>query len=401
MSRRGRRGGVTAATRVPGYILAVLLVVMLVVAVVVWLVNGEKRQFTVMFTNSTGLYVGDRVMVLGVPVGKVDKITPSAQGVAVDVTVDSGREIPADTKAAIVAPTLVTGRYVQFSPAYTGGPELADGATVPVTRTATPMEFDQTKQQLVDLVKQVGPTSTDQRGALNRFLNTTAKTTGGNGESLRLALIELSRATGTLQRGSGNLFTTIRNLSTVTSSLATADDQIRGFTSELADFSGVLDDNRDQLDQVLTALQSTFVDLKTLIDQNHAALATDVSHANTITGLLVDRIDTLANILQVLPTAASDFYNIYDPVGKSLTGALGVPDFPDGQSLLCALLTTVNAPEGQCATTTRQLATNSAAAGALAGIRQATPQTPQARQQSPAPPGLPGLLNPTTRGGQN
>lgn len=391
MSARRRRGGVSAASRIPGYALVIIVVVMLIVASVLWLVSGRKSQYTVLFTNSTGLYVGDRVMVLGVPVGEVDEITPRADAVEVKVSMDEGRRIPADAKAAIVAPTLVTGRYVQFAPAYTGGPALAPGGTVPVDRTGTPVEFDQTKKQLVDLVKEVGPTSKDQQGALNRFIDATATTTDGNGRALHDALIHLSKATGTLNRGGDDLFTTVRNLQAFTTSLSTADREIRGFSAQLADFSGVLDDNRVEVDAVLQTLQDTFVDVKQLIDTNKAALAADVKKANTITTLLVDRIDTLANTLQVPPTAASDFYNIYDPIGNSLSGALGIPNIPDPKSLICALLTTVNAPEGQCATTVKQIGANAAAATAATGSRAGAPDAN----------GLSGLLNPRGRGGHN
>ena len=390
MNSRRRRSGVSAASRVPGYVVVIILVVMLIVASVIWLFSGQKNHYTVLFTNSTGLYVGDRVMVLGVPVGDVDDIKPRPDAVEVTVSVDEGRQIPADAKAAIVAPTLVTGRYVQFAPAYSGGAALTDGATVPLARTATPVEFDQTKSRLVDLVKQVGPTSTDQQGALNRFVDTTAATTKGNGRALHDALIQLSKATGTLNRGGKDLFTTVRNLQAFTTSLSTADAEIRGFSAQLADFSGVLDDNRSEVDAVLDTLQSTFVEVKQLVDANHTALAADVGKANTIAKLLVDRVDTLANILQVLPTAASDFYNIYDPVGNSLTGALGVPNIPDPKSLICALLTTVNAPEGQCATTVKQLGANAAGAVASEGTDM---------QSKPTVPGLPELLSPT--GGHN
>ena len=142
---------------------------------------------------------------------------------------------------------------------------------------------------------------------------------------------------------------------------------------------------------MLQTLQDTFVDVKQLIDTNKAALAADVKKANTITTLLVDRIDTLANTLQVLPTAASDFYNIYDPIGNSLSGALGIPNIPDPKSLICALLTTVNAPEGQCATTVKQIGANAAAATAATGSRAGAPDAN----------GLSGLLNPRGRGGHN
>jgi ABC-type transporter Mla subunit MlaD len=40
--------------------------------------------------DSTGLYIGNPVAQLGYPIGKVAAITPAAQSVRVDFTVDDG-----------------------------------------------------------------------------------------------------------------------------------------------------------------------------------------------------------------------------------------------------------------------------------------------------------------------
>ncbi|MDF3285508.1 MCE family protein [Gordonia sp. N1V] len=362
---RARRSATSVATTIPGKILIVLVAMIVVAGVTaMYIARSGATRLSVDFRNSAGLYVGDRVMILGVPVGKVDKITPGAGAVSVDVTLDKGYAVPAQAQAAIIAPTLVSGRYVQLAPAYTGGPQMADGGSIPIDRTATPVEFDEIKQQLVQLSDDLGPSNQDQQGSLNRFLNASASTVRGNGTLLREALTQLSKATTTLNDGGNDLFATVRNLSTVTSSLAESDQQIGAFTTQLAGFSEVLSDNRTQLDSLLTSLNTTFDQVKTFLDTNRAALVGDVGKANTITGLLVNRMDTLAEILHGLPTALSDFYNIYDPKANSLTGALGIPDIPDPRSLICALLTTVNAPADQCRTTITQLQRNAATATA-------------------------------------
>ncbi|PKZ63852.1 mammalian cell entry protein [Gordonia terrae] len=365
-----KRSATSAAGSLPGKVL-VVLVAIAVVAVVTAMYNvrSGSTSLSITFRNSAGLYVGDRVMILGVPVGTVDAIEPRPDGVNVDVTVEDGYPVPADARAAIIAPTLVSGRYVQLAPAYTGGPQMADGSSISVGNTATPVEFDEIKQQLVQLSDDLGPSTTDQQGSLNRFLDASASTLKGNGSLLRDALTQLSKATTTLNDGGNDLFATVRNLSTVTSSLSESDQQISAFTNQLAGFSTVLADNRTELASLLASLNGTFDRVKTFLDTNRAALLRDVGKANTISGLLVKRMDTLAEILHGLPTALSDFYNIYDPKANSLTGALGIPDIPDPRSLICALLTTVNAPADQCRSTITQLHRNAAAATTRTGIQ--------------------------------
>ncbi len=65
---------------------------------------------------------------VGVPVGTIDSIKPRASDVEVTMTVRDDVKLPADARAIVIAPNLVSARFVQFTPAYTGGPVLADGA---------------------------------------------------------------------------------------------------------------------------------------------------------------------------------------------------------------------------------------------------------------------------------
>ncbi|MBY4212491.1 MCE family protein [Rhodococcus fascians] len=300
------------------------------------------------FRNTAGLYEGDRVMILGVEVGSIDKITPEGDQVRVEMSYDNSHAVPADAGAVIVAPTLVTGRYVQLAPVFTGGPELDDGATIDLERTASPVEFDEVKEQVVKLSQDVGATPENPDGALADFVSTTAGTLDGTGETVNNSLARLSEAVRTLDQGGPDLFATVDNLQNVTTALAENERQIVGFTGQLADLSGFLNNNRTELDAALTSMSTTFDEVTSFISNNRELLKTDVDKLNTITGLLVDREDALASILHNGPTALSNFYNIYDEDSESLTGALAVADMPDPRSLICALLTTANAPADEC-----------------------------------------------------
>ncbi|MBH5146655.1 MCE family protein [Rhodococcus erythropolis] len=301
------------------------------------------------FHNTAGLYEGDRVMILGVEVGSIDRIAPEGDRVRVEMSYDNGHPIPADAGAVIVAPTLVTGRYIQLAPVYSGGPTLSDGAIIGLERTASPVEFDEVKKQVVTLARDVGTTPENPEGSLAEFVSTTAGALDGNGVTLNRSLARLSEAVHTLDEGSPDLFATVENLQRVTSALAANDRQIVGFTGQLDELSGFLNDNRTELDAALSSMSTTFDEVTSFIADNRELLKTDVDKLNTITGLLVDREDALASILHNGPTALSNFYNIYDADAKSLTGALAIPDVPDPRSLICALLTTANAPADECA----------------------------------------------------
>ena len=94
------------------------------------------------FDNSNGIFVGDDVRILGVPVGRIEKIEPQPERVKISFWYDGKYKVPADAKAAILSPTLVTSRAIQLTPVYTGGPAMDDGAVIPQERTAVPVEWD-------------------------------------------------------------------------------------------------------------------------------------------------------------------------------------------------------------------------------------------------------------------
>ncbi|WP_024794954.1 MCE family protein [Tomitella biformata] len=323
-----------------------------------WHAQSSTKHVIAYFDNTTGLYPGDPVNVLGVKVGAVTAITPEGDRVKVEMTYDKGRKIPADAQAVIIAPTLVSGRYVQFAPAYTQGEVLTDHAIVPLERTIVPVSFDEEKQQLTELVDQLGPNGTDSLnpdGTLNSVLAASSDALRGHGELANGTLKSLSAAAETLATSGPDLFTTVRNLQSFVSELAANDRQIVGFSDQLSQVSHLLNSNRTELDVLLGTLAAEMGQVQSVIGDNHEKLVSDVIELQNISQLLVNRQDDLAQILHTAPTTLGNFYNIYDPQTKSLTGGLALPDLPDARSLFCVLATTVNAPQEACATAGKSL----------------------------------------------
>ena len=94
------------------------------------------------------VFAGDDVRILGVPVGRIEKIEPQPQRAKITFWYDGKYKVPADAKAAILSPALVTGRSIQLTPVYSSGPVMEDGAVIPQKRTAVPVEWDDLREQL-------------------------------------------------------------------------------------------------------------------------------------------------------------------------------------------------------------------------------------------------------------
>src|SRR5271165_3140428 len=167
------------------------------------------KQVTAYFTESIGVYPGSTVRVLGVPVGTVDAVQPAGTQVKVTMTINSGVAIPAGADAVLVAPSVVSDRYIQLIPAYTGGPQLPDGAVLPAARTAVPVEIDQIYASLAKLATALGPSGANSHGALSNLIKTGAANLAGNGAYLHEMITEFSGLSKALGGSAGNLFATI------------------------------------------------------------------------------------------------------------------------------------------------------------------------------------------------
>ena len=77
--------------------------------------GGSTQTISAQFSEAPGLYAGNHVDMLGIPVGSVTSIQPGPDYVLVKMSVRSDVKIPADAGAVIMAPTVVADRFVQLT----------------------------------------------------------------------------------------------------------------------------------------------------------------------------------------------------------------------------------------------------------------------------------------------
>lgn len=102
----------------------------------------DTTHITADFDNIAGIYEGNPVTVLGLEVGKVEKITPKGALIEVRLSIEPEVKIPKEAVAVVVSPSIVTDRHIELTPVYTQGEPLSDGAHLPKSRTKTPVELD-------------------------------------------------------------------------------------------------------------------------------------------------------------------------------------------------------------------------------------------------------------------
>ncbi|BBZ65997.1 Mce family protein Mce3D [Mycolicibacterium insubricum] len=327
--------------RPPRAVLTLILVAVLAGGLVAATrVVSERSRVAVVayFDTSIGVFAGDDVRILGVPVGKIEKIEPEPERVKISFWFDRKYRVPANAAAIILSPQLVTGRAIALTPAYTGGPELSDGAEIPQERTAVPVEWDDVRKQLQRVNELLKPTTPGGVSTLGQFINTAADNLRGQGATIRDTVVKLSQTISALGDHSKDLFGTFKNLSTLVSGLSDSTDLLEELNGNLAAVSALLADDPDKVGRTVTDLNSAMADLRTFAADNREALGTTGEKLSSVMAALNESRPDIEQVLHITPTALQNFSNIYEPANGSFTGALAVNNFADPITFLCGAI---------------------------------------------------------------
>ncbi|SPM34911.1 ABC-type transporter Mla maintaining outer membrane lipid asymmetry, periplasmic component MlaD [Mycobacterium rhizamassiliense] len=319
-------------------VLAAVLVVLLtagLVTVVRESDRGDKTTVIGYFENSNGIFAGDEVRILGLPVGKIEKIEPHPRHVKITFWYDRRYKVPADAKAVILSPSLVTSRAIQLTPAYTGGPTMKNDAVIPQERTAVPVEWDDVRAQLEKLVQTLRPTQPGGVAPLGSFINTAADNLRGEGANIRDTVIELSQALSVLGDHSTDIFSTVKNLATVVAALQNSSGVMRQLNRNLAYVTGLLANDPIKVGAAVQDLNTAVGDVQGFVAENRDALGVTSDKLASLSTAVTDSLDDIKQTLHVAPNALQNLVNIWRPTQGALSGALMVNNFANTISFLC------------------------------------------------------------------
>ncbi|WP_139977722.1 MCE family protein [Nocardioides litoris] len=349
-------------------VLAPLVVLVLVVAGGILLFRGgsEDRKVTAYFPRTVSLYEGSEVRVLGVTVGRVDKITPRGTDVEVEMTYDSDVKVPDTARAVIVSPAIVGGRYVQLSPAYERGDKELPANAVLEAVGQVPLELDQIYDNIDRLTVALGPNGANKEGALTDLLEVTARNFGGEGEQFNLTIRNFGRLSETLDDNKDELFGATAELQQFITTLADNDTTVRNFNGSLARVSSLLADEREQLAGSLKALATALTEVGGFVRENREILTTDIKGINRFAKVLVRQREALSETLRIAPLALNNLQLTYNPDAGTLDtnaniGNLEKEITSNPSAVLCALVS-ANDPQGNLCDLIRSLPLPRAAA---------------------------------------
>lgn len=143
-----------------------------------------NREAEVTVPDISGLLVGSKVLMRGVPIGEIAALRPHADGVDVTWKYDDDYRIPADSRYRIDMLSALGEPYLAVNPPGTQGPYLEDSAVVPAGQVTVPTTVQELSARLTRVLDQVDP---EQVRAIIGELDTALPDDG-------LVLVDLSRA---------------------------------------------------------------------------------------------------------------------------------------------------------------------------------------------------------------
>ncbi|MDQ3916032.1 MAG: MCE family protein [Actinomycetota bacterium] len=236
------------------------------------------------FSDATGILVGDPVKVAGVTVGKVTGFEVERGRAIVTMEVEGDLELPENVGADVKYRNLLGQRTINLIRPETPSPEaLGDGGTIPVENTKPALDLALVFNNLRPLIQSTNPEdiNTVARAVLKVFkgreddfaatlgnIGAVTSTLAERDQRLARLIVDLNDLTKVLNGQKSNIRVSLDRFTELMESLADVTPTIERVVDQLDDasgrFGGLVARNRGNIDQELADLNV----LLTIVDEN-------------------------------------------------------------------------------------------------------------------------------------
>jgi phospholipid/cholesterol/gamma-HCH transport system substrate-binding protein len=314
----------------------------LVAAVVGWQLYEKLTNNTVVayFPAVNALYTGDKVQIMGIRVGAIDKIEPTGDRMKVTFHYRNRYKVPANASAVVLNPTLVASRSIQLEPPYKGGPLLADSAVIPIERTQVPVEWDELRNSVTHIIDKLGPSEGQPKGPFGDVIDAFADGLSGKGQQINTTLNSLSNALSTLDEGRGDFFAVLKSLAMFVNALHQDDQQFVAMNKDLEQLTDNLTSSDQSAANAIRDTDSVLSTAQKFLTENRDALTHDVNNLGDLTTAIMqpEPRDGLETALHILPNMAANVLAIYEPAHGGLTGVPAIVNFANPMEFICSVI---------------------------------------------------------------
>ncbi|MEO5875346.1 MAG: MCE family protein [Streptosporangiaceae bacterium] len=257
--------------------------------------RGPVYRVTAYFTKAVAFYPESKVLVMGVPIGKVDSVTTVNGQVKVVASIDRRVPLPANVGAAIVPQSLIGERTLAFAPPWKpGDARLTDGAVLQTDRTRVPVEIDQALGAFTTLLQAFNP------AAASKVLHRGAVSLKGNGAMFNSALQQSADLTSTIAGQDQQLVEVARNLHQIAGIVEGQQQALGTLISDFSKISSDLADERHSIETFILALVSLVKHGDVIVKASQGQLIQDLGRIAQITLVVKGNAKELGTFLKTL-----------------------------------------------------------------------------------------------------
>jgi len=254
-------------------------------------------SYKAVFTDVTGLNVGDDVDIAGVRVGDVTSISVYDRGLAlVSFAVQQGRPLPASATATIKYLNLVGQRYIELGQG-TGpvGQTLAPGATIPMARTTPALDLTQLFNGFQPLFQALSP------GDVNQLSSEIIQVFQGESPNITQLVATVGSLTSTLATRDRVIGAVISNLNSVLRTVSRHSGELAGLVNTLQQLTSGLAADRVPIGNAISAIGSLSNATAGLLQVTRAPLRTDINQLGRLATNLDNNSGVVNSFLRTLP----------------------------------------------------------------------------------------------------
>lgn len=263
---------------------------------------GAAHGYRAIFTDVTGLNVGDEVDIAGVRVGQVTGLAVVDHNLAqVAFSVQADRALPASVTATIRYKNLIGQRYIELGQG-TGPPGqvLSPGGTIPLRQTTPALSLTELFNGFQPLLAALSPNDVN---ALTSELIQIFQGEGGNMITLLSGVGKLTTALAAKDKLIGQV---IDNLNAVLRTVASRGNELGDMVTTLQELVSGLSADRQPIGEAIAAMASLTNATAGLLQAGRPALRDDIIALSRLAGNLASSQSLLARFLQRTPVKMTD-----------------------------------------------------------------------------------------------
>jgi phospholipid/cholesterol/gamma-HCH transport system substrate-binding protein len=243
---------------------------------------AKRDVYKAMFTDVTGVAVGDEVRIAGVRVGTIRSIDIADKDKAVlEFGIDPDVKLTQNTMATLRFRNLVGQRYMALAQGSEGATStIPPGTTIPLSRTQEALDLDLLLSGFKPVFQALSPTD------VNKLAFEIVQTLQGESGNVESLLGSVSSLTQTLAGRDKLIGDVINNLSKTLDIVGSRDAELSTTISTLREFIGGLKDDREDILDSLDGIADLTDETASLLEDATPLFAADLKQLNRLTANL-------------------------------------------------------------------------------------------------------------------